>query len=369
MAALPPYDPRSRYVKPEVQIFHGGQGYRECPNFKCDFSVETNNSGPPKSAVSAALQAFNDLEHYPEQDAWVPRCHLALYFDLHPSQILVGNGSSELIDVFFRIFPAGTTWRPGPWQTQYREYHRCASLAGLCVVPPTDITANITVLVNPNSPTGEYLTLSHLRDLLSQSENSIFVIDESYLMFYGPQWASVSATQLIREFPDRVAVITSWSKCFACPSLRLGTLMSSTSIIARVAALQPPWTVNGFAQEFFVAALKESDYFDEMWATLPKYRAEMIALFKEVGFHPKEDSPDWVPFICVDLITEEIAKKAFFVAHNAGFPVRSCQSFGLPTVIRCTVRPPTVVKQLIAALTGNEELVAMIRAAQQSPHH
>jgi histidinol-phosphate/aromatic aminotransferase/cobyric acid decarboxylase-like protein len=244
MAALPPYDSRSRYVKPEVQIFRGGQAYRGCPNFKYDFSVGINNSGPLKSAVLAALQAFSDPEHY-------PGCHLALYFDLHHSQILVGNGCSELIDGFFRIFPAVTTWRPGPWQTQYREYHRCASL--------TDLV-----------PTGEHLTLSDLRHLLSEYENSIFVIDESYLMFYGPQWANVSATQLIREFPDRVAVITSWSKCFACPSLRLGRLMLSTSITARVAALQPPCTVNGFAQEFFVAALKESDYFEDLWATLPK---------------------------------------------------------------------------------------------------
>jgi histidinol-phosphate/aromatic aminotransferase/cobyric acid decarboxylase-like protein len=183
-------------------------------------------------------------------------------------------------------------------------------------------------------------------------------------MFSGPEWVSVSATQLIHEFPDRVVVITSWSKCYACPSLRLGTLMSSASIVARVAALQPPWSVNGFAQDFFIAALKEVDYFEEMWATTPKYRAEMITMFKNAGLRPKEDSPAWVPFICVDLITEEIAKKAFAVAHDAGFPVRSCQSFGLPTFIRCTVRAPTIARQLITALTENEALVALIRAAK-----
>jgi histidinol-phosphate/aromatic aminotransferase/cobyric acid decarboxylase-like protein len=363
MAALPPYDPRSRYTKPEVQIFHGGQAHRECPNFKCDFSVETNNNGPPQPAVQAALAAFSDLEHYPEQDAWVPRCHLAVQFSLHPLEILVGNGSSELIDVFFRIFPPDTTWRPGPWETQYREYHRCASLAGLRSLPSTDASASVTVLVNPNSPTGEYLSLDALRELI-QSSTSLFVIDESYLMFYGRDWVDVSATRLIREFPDRVAVIISWSKCFACPSLRLGTLMSSQAVVARVAALQPPWSVNGFGQAFLIAALQETDYFRDMWETTPVYKAQMAELFRGIGVKPGESSPPWVPFLCVDMLTEEIARKAEAIAHDAGLPVRGCQSFGLPRFLRLAVRPPQYARALVAALVANEELMALIRAAQ-----
>jgi histidinol-phosphate/aromatic aminotransferase/cobyric acid decarboxylase-like protein len=139
-------------------------------------------------------------------------------------------------------------------------------------------------------------------------------------------------------------------------------MMSSTGIIERVAGLQAPWSVNGFAQEFFVAALNEANYFVDMWATTPRYRAEMVALFKELGVRPKEDSPGWVPFVCVDMLSEEIAKRALQVAHDAGFPVRSCESFGLPRFIRCAVRPPDLSRQLVAALAGDRELVDLIRS-------
>jgi histidinol-phosphate/aromatic aminotransferase/cobyric acid decarboxylase-like protein len=67
--------------------------------------------------------------------------------------------------------------------------------------------------------------------------------------------------------------------------------MSCASVVARVAALKPRWSVNGFAHDFFIAALKEVDYFEELWATAPKYRAEMITILKNAGLRPKEDSP------------------------------------------------------------------------------
>jgi histidinol-phosphate/aromatic aminotransferase/cobyric acid decarboxylase-like protein len=124
-------DPVSLYPRPPVQCFHGGQSFRACQNFKCDFSVTTNLSGPPKCAVAAALESFKDIQHYPDQESWEARCHLADVINILPTQILLGNGASDFIDIVPRLFPRGTKWRPGPWSAQYMEYERAAQNAGL----------------------------------------------------------------------------------------------------------------------------------------------------------------------------------------------------------------------------------------------
>ncbi|KAH0792350.1 histidinol-phosphate aminotransferase [Histomonas meleagridis] len=358
-------DPRLHYVKPAVECFHGGQSYYECPNFKYDFSVSTNISGPPKTAVEAAKKAIVDLEHYPDQDAWVPRCHLADFLGIDPMQILMGNGSSELIDVLFRVFPPTTTYKEGPWDCQYHEYARAAESSGLVKVSSFNEPSALTIIINPNTPTGNYLELSELREIISKEPNSTFIIDESFLINKGRDWLQSSAINLVKEFGDRVVVIISWTKPFACPLIRLGSVISSKAMIARIAKLQAPWSVNGFAQNFFVAALHEKDYFEEMWRETPIIKAEMIKILKEMKLEPNEKSPLWVPYVYLKMPSSECAKVAEKVSFDNGMPVRNCESFGKPDHLRISVRRIDAFKELIAAWKADKKLMEMINAGSQ----
>lgn len=357
-------DPTKKYPKPPVECFHGGQSYRDCPNFKCDFSVATNISGPPKSAIAAAKQAFVDLEHYPDQDAWAPRCHLADYLQIDPMEVLVGNGASELIDVILRIFPPATTWRPGPWGAQYLEFARAAESSGLQQLASDDASAHLTILVNPNSPTGDFFSLDELRKLLRENPSQTFVINESFLPYAGPNWRELSAMNLIKEFGDRVLVVTSWTKVFACPLIRLGTVVSTRAMCDRVQKIQAPWSVNGFAQAFFIAALHEEGYFNEMWEQTPVIRREMEKLLSQFGT-PNAKSPDWVPYVYLDMGSAEIASRAEKVAFDAGLPVRNCASFGKPQFVRVAVRPLEFVHQLVDALKSDNTLTELMAARKQ----
>jgi len=357
-------DPLTKYERPPVQCYHGGQSFRYCPNFKCDFSVTTNVSGPPASAIKAAKEQFIDIEHYPDQDAWVPRCHFADYIGFHPNQIRLGNGASEFIDLISRIFKPGTTWRPYPSQVLYLEFERAFTNAGLLKTESSNANAEITVIVNPNSTTGDYIEIDELRKIIAADSKSTFVIDESFIMSYGPDWIKQSAMQLIQEFGDRVMVLTSWTKVWACPLLRLGTLVSSEKMIERIAEIQAPWTVNGFAQSFFIAALQEKDYFKEMWETTPLWNAEMRKLFKEIGCKPNENSPIWVPYVYVDMLTQEIATKAHRLAFDAGLPIRLCDDFHQPAKVRLGVRELKYVHMLFDIYKNDKELMEMIKQAQ-----
>jgi histidinol-phosphate/aromatic aminotransferase/cobyric acid decarboxylase-like protein len=71
----------------------------------------------------------------------------------------------------------------------------------------------------------------------------------------------------------------------------VASLIASKSIITQVANLQVPWSVNGFAHDFFAATIKVRDYFKEMWETTPVCRAEMIRMLKEPGVKPKDGLP------------------------------------------------------------------------------
>jgi histidinol-phosphate/aromatic aminotransferase/cobyric acid decarboxylase-like protein len=351
----------ARYSKPSVQCFHGGQSYRSCTNFKCDFSVTTNLSGPPKSGVAAALSVFPDVQHYPDQDAWEVRCHLADATRLHPEQILVGNGASEFIDVVPRLFPRGTQWRPGPWPAQFMEYERAAINAGLVKTPWSNSEAGLTIMINPNSPTGDFIPFEELRDMIRGSK-STFIVDESFISCYGPAWMDHSAIRLIEEFGERVIVIVSWTKVLACPLMRIGALTAAKSIVKKVVKLQVPWSVNGLAQRFMIAALHDETYFEEMWRITPIWKQITQDLVREVGFRVNEKSPLWVPYVYVDMLEDEIAKEADRTAFEAGYPIRLCASFGQPHNVRLGVRLPRHARGLQTAWLANPRLVGMIKA-------
>jgi histidinol-phosphate/aromatic aminotransferase/cobyric acid decarboxylase-like protein len=277
-----------------------------------------------------------------------------------PTQILLGNGASDFIDIVPRLFPRGAKWRPGPWPAQFMEYERAAHNAGLVKSTWSDSDAPLTILINPNSPTGDYIPFSDLRNIIARDSKSTFFIDESFIPCYGPRWMDESATQLIAEFGERVIVVASWTKVLACPLMRIGTVASSESLIDRVVRLQVPWSVNGLAQSFMIAAIHDLAYFEEMWRITPIWKRMTSDLVNEVGFKANEASPLWVPFVYVDCRSEEIAERADHVAFEAGYPVRWCKSFGQPAFVRLGVRLPRHAQGLAAAWKADPELTRML---------
>jgi hypothetical protein len=143
------------------------------------------------------------------------------------------------------------------------------------------------------------------------------------------------------------------------------SLIASKSMIGQVASLLVPRSVNGFAQDFFAAAINDRDHFKAMWETTPVYRAEMIRMLKELGVKPKDGLPMWVPFIYADMLSAR-SPQTLTMAFEAGFPIRSCESFGKPQFVRLAVRQVQSVQEPIAALRASEELMAVIAAEQQN---
>lgn len=238
--------------------------------------------------------------------------------------------------------PSGP-YKTGPFKASYKEYDRAAVVAGRAVVPyDAPEPAGITVIIHPNSPTGDHISLAQLEEIVqkAQSEGGVVLVDESFIAFYGPDWHSQSAFSLIPKYPDSLIVVVSWTKLWACPGLRLGSVACGEKWYKIFKKNQTPWSCNSLAQQFFVSVCRDHEYMQQTWDTIPQWRQRHEGLLQKLGWTWNESSPAWVPWLFVDCGTEAAAEKAFRVAFEVGCPVRWCKSFGCPTSLRLGIREP-----------------------------
>jgi len=324
-----------------VQEAHGGQTWSQLGDkYVADFSVTTNGLGTPPKATQAAMDAMSLISHYPAADNGDAIQALSEFCKFPASQLLVGNGASEFIDIAMRLGPSGP-FKPGPHSAAYKEYDRAAKVAGREVLAYTDDRkAGVTTLINPNSPTGDFLSLDQCDTIMAKAkeEGGIVLVDESFACYAGPDWHKTSCMNLIKKYPEVCIVIVSWTKVWACPGLRLGSVACSEDWYLRFKKNQCPWSCNTLAQAFFVSASRDLDFMEQSREFVAKQRPRQEELVKKLGWTVNEQSPAWVPYVWVDCGSAEVAEKAASVAHEAGCPVRWAASFGTPQHIRLGLR-------------------------------
>lgn len=310
---------------PTTQEPHGGQSWRHLSNFLCDFSVTTNALGPPAAAVAAAQNALSTIHHYPPCDNEPALTALCSFINFPKHQVLLGNGASELIDLAMRVLPPGP-FCPGPFVASYMEYRRAARAVGREILEVgEEREAAVTVVIRPNSPTGDLMSLEELRLRVQQSAG-VFLIDESFLPFMGPSWRECSALDLVNEFKERVVVVQSWTKLWSCPGLRLGSLAASKEWVHEVKKVQTPWSVNVCALAFCEAAVRDVEYLRSTWACIKEWRAGVEEGVGRLGWGVRKGVPKWVPWVFVKVGADW--KAAIQIAESVGCPVRGCESYG-----------------------------------------
>eukprot|EP00189_Rhodosorus_marinus_P009261 CAMPEP_0184753520 /NCGR_PEP_ID=MMETSP0315-20130426/44145_1 /TAXON_ID=101924 /ORGANISM="Rhodosorus marinus, Strain UTEX LB 2760" /LENGTH=352 /DNA_ID=CAMNT_0027232901 /DNA_START=52 /DNA_END=1113 /DNA_ORIENTATION=+ len=333
----------------ETQEVHGGQTWRLCEEFVEDFSVTTNPLGPPTSAMEVVKEVLPEILHYPAADCGEALAALSKLIKFPKNQLLLGNGASEFIDLVMRAGPPGP-FKPGPYVAAYMEYNRAATAADREILPfdsPED--AGITVIIHPNSPTGDCMSLEDIENEIKKTKGMI-VLDESFIANYGPNWHEVSGLRLIEKYPEQLAVICSWTKLWACPGLRLGSIATGAAWYNKLKKLQTPWSCSVLAQAFCKAAASDTEYMERTWNDVHEWKVRQTELVKSLRWKIHPGCVDWVPYIFVDCFDEAVAERASDVAQAAGCPVRLCASFGTPTYLRLGVRRPEKQDVLFEAL-------------------
>lgn len=217
---------------------------------------------PPRGAVEAGLAALTDARRYPDPDAAGLRRRIADLHEVGVEHVVVGAGGDGLLDAVFRAYARGTV---GLTRPTYGVLQDLAALYSVDVAtvpwgPGMDLGvphAALTCVVNPNSPTGEWLPPDVLACLLPR-DGRVVVVDEAYAPYTG-----ASVVPLLEDSMPWL-VVRSFSKVYSLASMRIGYAVGHPDVVARVRAVQGPYPVSGVALAAAEAALEDEGYLAEV---------------------------------------------------------------------------------------------------------
>eukprot|EP01068_Selenidium_serpulae_P009035 Selendium_serpulae@DN5134_c0_g1_i1.p1 len=250
---------------------------------------------------------------------------------------------------------------------QYMEYERSANSVGRTVKAKfDDKRVKLWCMVNPCNPTGEHIPLEKMKKMLLDfsEKGTIVLIDESMLMWHGPSWLKESfvsqqdwVEHMSNEKGVHIFVVTSWTKIWACPGLRIGSVVAPTERLYRAAKrIQVPWSVNGPALAFLHAAVLDEEYLHRTWAVTEKWRNYAVEKMTQTKPKWTITGEKWLSFLWINTHSEEEARTAVSRCLTAGVPLRwGLHGYELPTYIRIAVREPRLTDIIVNAIKGGNE--------------
>ncbi len=273
-------------VLDEQKFAHGGNLRRMAEIAKCspdeilDFSANVNPLGPPPWLGQVVGQALQAVDSYPDPDSHDLIMAAAETYKVWPTQVVAGNGASELLFTAAGLGGYAQAIIPSP---AYVDYARACKAHRLKVVetPMTkDFHVNfpalgpllskpsLVFLCSPNNPTGTTFSAADLREVAAMFPQSRFIVDESFAEFM-PE----DTDRLIRNRPPNVITVLSLTKFFAIPGLRLGLAFGEPDVMLRLKHAMPAWSVNTLAQKVGARCLRDKQY--------ASYTREQTALLRE----------------------------------------------------------------------------------------
>jgi histidinol-phosphate aminotransferase len=339
---------------------HGALDFEElarlgiAPDEIIDFSVNSNPWGP-SPAVRQALQKVV-IERYPDRESLVLRTALGEKFCLELPQIMIGNGTSELLWLVATAFvrPGDTALILNP---TFGEYARSAALMGakiesiiakeqnkFALASETvhdalqETSPRIAFVCNPNNPTGITFAPEIIRDLAKSHPNTLFLIDEAYIQFV-PDLRSCMSLGL-----PNILVLRSMTKDYALAGLRLGYAVGQADVIEALTKVRPPWNVNAVAQEAGLAALMDNEYLSQTMIRLHAAKDEFLSGLRRLELQPIPSETHY----CILKVGNAADFRRKLLAYK--IQVRDCASFGLPDYVRVATRKPEENVKLLSAL-------------------
>jgi len=312
-----------------------------------DFSASINPLGPPRCARPAISAAVSGLVHYPDPDNTAFVDAICKAHGLSCGQVIVANGTTEIIFALFRALPVSRALIPAPSYIGYQEAAAAAKIPVVHLEPAGPDFAlddalleraiaadDLVFLGHPNNPTGRLLDMESLSAWASAHRSSFFVVDEWFIDFVDGASSALSLLSL-----PNIIVLRSMTKFYALPGLRLGFAAASGETARAVRGQIPPWSVNSLAAAAAVEMLADTAYADKTREVVSRERRRLAALLEKlpgVAVWPAAAN-----FLLLRVGPPLPAPERLFDALLArGILVRSCASFaGLgPDYLRVAVR-------------------------------
>ena len=338
-------------TKKEMKMdFHGGNIYKVFreKNLKeiLDYSSNINPYGIPESLKSRIIENLEILERYPDPDYVELREKLAHLNKVDMSDIVLGNGATEIIFLFMKVINPKKILIVSP---TFGEYERAVKAVGTSrnsidlscsddnknienkeieieyfeLKESDDFNLNIgnlknelekkydlLIICNPNNPTGKFLKLAQTEEILKECNkyDTKLFIDEAFIEFLADEMKeSIVNTE---ENKKNLFVTRAFTKFFAIPGLRLGYGMYfDKELEQKISEKKEPWSVNNIAEMAGLTVLDDTEYIEKTLKWITKEKIYMYEKLNEIsGIKVYETE--------VNFITGKIDEKLFSEGLN-----------------------------------------------------
>ena len=315
--------------------------------------ANTNLIGPNPAVERAAKRlGAIDLQQYPTCLSDELRAAVAKEHGLAPEEVLVGNGSDEILDVICKAFcnPGDLIAIPAPTFVMYAFFARVH--LGSPVEAPLRapgwqldldlllrVRPKILFLASPNNPTGNAYPREDVERLIAESPG-VVVVDEAYADFCGQDFASQ-----VRRY-ENLIVTRTFSKSHGLAGLRVGYGASNRKLLAKMECAKTPLTLNAISEAIALEALADQTFMRESVRIIQAERVRLADRLRELGFKPQKTDAN---FLIADLGRPSGAARTFL--RGRGIVTRGMGDFkGLENYLRVTVGRPEHNDRLVAEL-------------------
>ena len=329
----------------------------EQPNRPGMIKLNTNeNPYPPAPGVRKALGELDidRLRLYPDPAASELVNALAEYYHKDPSCIFVGVGSDDVIAMAFQtffnsdkpiLFPDISYSFYSVWADLFGiRYERPALDENFRIVKKDYFKENGGIIFpNPNAPTGIYMELSEVEEIIAKNPESIVIVDEAYVDFAGP-----SALELVDKY-DNLLVVQTFSKSRSMAGMRIGFAIGQPELIKYLNDVKysfNSYTMNLPSLKLGAAAVKDEAYFRETVGKILVTRERVKKELAELGF----TFPDSRSNFIFATHKEWPAKELFEELKKEDIYVRYFASPRIDNYLRITVGTDEEMDALLAFL-------------------
>lgn len=321
-----------------------------------------NPFGPSPLAIEVMRNAAAEMHLYPDGGCFSLKQSLAQHlsaYDVEPHNLIIGNGSNEIIEFLIRTFvaPDENVVTADPSFIVYRLASIAHNREEISVPLRDDLTydldavakavndkTKVIFLANPNNPTGRTFNTSEFEHFLASVRDDVIIgLDEAYAEYLDDPM--VPNGLHYARMRHRLVVMRTFAKIYGLAGLRIGYGVTSREIVNYMDRVRPPFNVNRMAQQAAIAALGDFEHVKKTRAAALKGRKILQTGFDQLGLR-------WFPsqtnFILVDFARD--ASAIYEALLYQGFIVRPVANYGLPNCLRITIGTDAQNQGLLAAL-------------------
>jgi histidinol-phosphate aminotransferase len=341
LKSLKPYPPGKTIEEIKKELSISGKIYKMNSN--------ENPLGPSPKVLNVLRDSLSQINYYPEASYKELKSALAKKWDVLPEQIILGNGSNEIIDFLFKAL-IDSHEEIIISKPSFLMYEKIAQIYGVKIktIPLTKkLTHNfnkilksitkktkIIFLDHPHNPSGSVLNRESWEEFLEKiPPHVLIVIDEAYGDFIEDPSIPLGIEFLKKGY--KVLILRTFSKAFGLAGLRLGYGITFLELSKVLDLVRQPFNINILAYKAGLAVLEDKEYIEKSINLVKEGRKYLTDELTNLGF---KVYPSQANFIMVDFgekvefLYEQLLKR--------GFLLRPLKAYGFPKALRISIGLP-----------------------------